>query len=65
MTRRSSDTTLYIIPRTREEMTSAEFDAMMARGLAEAKADNSIPVAEAFAELRQRPHLSHEAEQAS
>lgn len=41
-------------PVARDEMSDAEFDAIMARGLAEAKADKSIPVADAFAELRQR-----------
>lgn len=39
-------------PMARDEMSDAEFDAMMARGLAEAKADKSRPAADVFGELR-------------
>ena len=39
-------------PVARDEMSDAEFDAMMARGLAEAKAGNARPAADVFAELR-------------
>ena len=38
--------------KTRDQMTDAEFDAVMAAGLAQAKADDSYSVDEAFANLR-------------
>ncbi len=37
---------------TRDRMTESEFDAMMAVGLAQAKADDSYTVDEAFSNLR-------------
>ncbi|MDD3269129.1 MAG: type II toxin-antitoxin system RelB/DinJ family antitoxin [Syntrophomonadaceae bacterium] len=40
------------VPVARDEMDRAAFDAMMQRGLDEAKADRSRPVAEAFSELK-------------
>lgn len=40
-------------PMARDEMTKAQFDAMMQEGLEAAKADNSSPVAEVFQRLRQ------------
>ncbi len=40
------------VPVARDEMDAAAFDAMMERGLDEAKADHSQPMAEAFSELR-------------
>lgn len=38
--------------KTRDQMSEAEFNAMMATGLAQAKADDSYSVDEAFANLR-------------
>lgn len=40
-------------PLSLDEMTKEEFDAKMARGLAEAKADEGVPADEFFASLRQ------------
>ena len=40
------------VPVARDEMSVTEFNAMMERGLKEAKADDSRPAAEVFAELR-------------
>jgi len=40
------------VPLARDEMDDAAFDAMMARGLNEAKADNSRAVSDVFADLR-------------
>lgn len=39
-------------PSARDEMDAATFDRLMQRGLNEAKADNSRPAADVFAELR-------------
>jgi DNA-damage-inducible protein J len=39
-------------PMARDEMDSAVFNAMMQRGLDEAKADNSRPASDVFSELR-------------
>ena len=39
-------------PAARDEMTAAEFDAMMQRGLAQAKADDARLAADVFADLR-------------
>lgn len=39
-------------PTARDEMDKATFDAMMARGLEDAKADRSRPAEEVFEELR-------------
>jgi addiction module RelB/DinJ family antitoxin len=39
-------------PMARDEMGSAVFNAMMQRGLDEAKADNSRPASDVFSELR-------------
>ena len=39
-------------PVARDEMTDAEFHAMMQAGLEDAKADRSRPASEVFAELR-------------
>lgn len=39
-------------PVTREEMDQEEFDTIMQKGLNEAKADQSRPVAEVFEELK-------------
>lgn len=41
------------VPLVRDEMNAAAFDSMMQKGLAEAKADNSRPAADVFAELKQ------------
>lgn len=41
------------IPATLDEMSSSAFNSMMDQGLAEAKADDSLPIDEVFAELRQ------------
>lgn len=38
--------------KTRDEMDSVAFNAMMQRGLNEAKSDSSRPVADVFSELR-------------
>ncbi len=38
-------------PKARDEMTEAEFDAMMETGLAQAKNGDSIPAEEAFNQL--------------
>ena len=40
-------------PAARDELDAAAFDAMMARGLEEAKADQSRPLDEVFSRLRQ------------
>lgn len=40
------------VPVARDEMDDAAFDAMMQKGLAQAKADQSRPVADVFAEIR-------------
>ena len=40
-------------PASLEEMTKEEFDAKMARGLAEAKAGEGVPADEFFDSLRQ------------
>lgn len=40
------------IPLTRDEMDTAKFDAIMQRGLEDAKAGRSLPVADAFEKLR-------------
>lgn len=40
-------------PMSLDSMASAEFDAFMETGLSQAKADQSRPIAEAFADLRQ------------
>ncbi|WP_405378821.1 hypothetical protein [Phascolarctobacterium sp.] len=42
------------MPKAQDEMTPAEFDAMMTRGLAEAQADLSQPAAAVFMALRQK-----------
>lgn len=42
----------------RDEMTTVEFDKMMARGLGQAKDDDSFDVDEAFAELEQEGNES-------
>lgn len=39
-------------PRARDELSAAEFDSMLSRGLEAAKAGSSVPAAAAFAELR-------------
>lgn len=39
-------------PMSRDTMTAAEFDSIMEKGLAEAKADKSRPAADAFSDLR-------------
>ena len=44
--------TLPVAPIARDEMDAEAFDAIMERGLKEAKADHSRPVGEVFAELR-------------
>ena len=41
------------VPLARDEMDASMFDAMMQRGLDDAKADRSRPAAEVFSELRQ------------
>lgn len=41
-----------VMPIARDEMDEAAFDAMMARGMNEAKADNSRTVSDVFADLR-------------
>ena len=41
------------VPAALDEMTPAAFRSMMERGLAEAKADDSLPIDEVFAGLRQ------------
>lgn len=41
-------------PKAVDEMTDEEFDAMMEHGLAQAMADQSTPVDEAFSKLMQR-----------
>lgn len=41
------------VPAVRDELDPAAFDAMMAQGLNEAKADQSRPVSEVFSALRQ------------
>ena len=46
------DIPIPAVPVTRDEMDDAAFNAMMARGLSEAKADQSRAVSDAFAELR-------------
>ncbi len=43
--------TIPSAPKARDEMTKAEFDAMMETGLNQAKNGDSIPADEAFAEL--------------
>ena len=40
------------VPVARDEMDTAAFDAMMARGLSEAKADKSRDLSDVFADLR-------------
>ena len=40
-------------PLTLDSMTTAEFDSIMETGLSQAKSDQSRPVSEVFAELRQ------------
>lgn len=40
-------------PISLEEMSVDDFNAMMAAGLADAKADNSRPISDVFTELRQ------------
>jgi len=44
--------TVPAVPLARDEMDDAAFDAMMTRGLNEAKADNSRAVSDVFADLR-------------
>ena len=39
------------VPKALDELTTAEFDVAMEKGLAQAKAGNSIPVEEAFDRL--------------
>lgn len=39
-------------PKARDEMTPAEFNDIMVRGITEAKADTSRPAAEVFNELK-------------
>lgn len=39
---------------TRDSMSAAEFDSMMEKGLAQAKADESVPAEDVFAELRRQ-----------
>lgn len=41
-------------PAARDELSAAQFDAMMARGMEEAQVDDSRPVGEVFSALRQR-----------
>ena len=43
---------LPAVPVARDEMDDAAFHAMMARGLSEAKADNSRAASDVFADLR-------------
>ena len=43
---------LPTVPMARDEMDTDAFDTMMQTGLAEAKADDSRPASEVFAELR-------------
>lgn len=40
--------------RTRDTMTDAEFDAMMETGLKQAKSGDSLPLDEAFREIREQ-----------
>lgn len=47
------DITLSSTPSARDEMGTKEFDTMMQKGLDDAKADRSKPVADVFRELRQ------------
>jgi len=44
--------TVPAVPLARDEMDDAAFDAMMTRGLNEAKADTSRAVSDVFADLR-------------
>ena len=46
--------TVPTAPQSREDMTAAEFNAMMERGLNQAKADDSVPFLEAFDALQRR-----------
>ena len=46
--------TIPAVPQSREDMTDAEFNAMMARGLIQAKSDDSVSLQEAFDMLQQR-----------
>lgn len=46
--------TVPAAPTARDEMTQAQFDAMMQEGLDAAKADDSSPAADVFHRLRQR-----------
>lgn len=46
--------TVPATPKSREDMTEAEFNAMMTRGLAQAKSDDSVPLQEAFDVLQRR-----------